>query len=1002
MSVVNIDTVLGNIGNKYDVTNHVDGMQQDPSKTSQHFKQEYTVIIRKKKYYAITALEGNDAYIRMYQIDNYTSINTNINVNGTNPGTCKITLTGNSKVICAERNQQDENSWGEGEQGFFNMLSGWSESIEDSTTTLDANGNFLYNNMMFDNVEDMKKMKYGYRIAEKCDFEPMDEIYVYGKSRREKEGDKYKVYQIFFGYINEVTKSFSAGSMPTISISAVDHLKLLQISYVANTPALFNNIASVGAHYDTDYLGNIIVDDNPYSQVSGDNDPELAGSFFTNVFAGRYPYEIVAKCARDAGIPEKFLQKRVEQVKRIPFLPELKENFAEMFVSELSDRLHFCNEAATKLFMEFYADEEGNLVFKIPNYTLGVNQLSANNAYIDEVMTEEEKKAAENSGVHDEEVTETVTTYETVTETITESITHTVVRGDTLWDLAYTYLGDSLRWPEIYENNTDIIADPHWIYPGQVLYIKRGTESTKQVEKQQQITTTKKVDGGSLSSVTDKFIPVINDNEIVSFVLTDNDNNICNCFEITQELGEFGNAMGQDGALLTKRAVQDWGSIIRFGMRPAKMVSTPLLDENVGPILFGTLMVQRSLSQRYKGTLTMIEDSSIRVGNPIRLFMYDEHPYKFESSQLNNGKQQAVFYVESISRDIKPSGVSLMTLTLTAGRVMGMESIYDKMRLLYGKYYEEYPALTFDQSWIGYKGVPGYNKSGGASSSLADSIVEYAKTFLGVPYTWGGKSPSTGMDCSGFVAYVMNHFADQLEINSSNGMLDSYTHTMMDQGKDVTSDFPNNLRKADIVFPHTEHVQLYIGDGQVIHSPGTGDVIKISDLRSSAVKVIRVVPDSAWASSGGGGINAAGYSDAYVEVLKSFEGYFDHWYDDGKGNMTIGYGIAVTGNLGKKLWENGVNSCNEAQATEWMKEELNEWAEIVTGMVNKRGGSLSQSAFDVAVDIKYQWGGQRDSIINMLIDGDIEGAKSRIMNLGYPRRDKTRCRMLDGDYSLPD
>lgn len=46
---------------------------------------------------------------------------------------------------------------------------------------------------------------------------------------------------------------------------------------------------------------------------------------------------------------------------------------------------------------------------------------------------------------------------------------HEVRRGDTLWDLAGKYLANPFRWPEIHRLNTDIVRDPHWIYPHQVL-----------------------------------------------------------------------------------------------------------------------------------------------------------------------------------------------------------------------------------------------------------------------------------------------------------------------------------------------------------------------------------------------------------------------------------------------------------------------------------------------------------------------------------------------------
>jgi cell wall-associated NlpC family hydrolase len=98
-------------------------------------------------------------------------------------------------------------------------------------------------------------------------------------------------------------------------------------------------------------------------------------------------------------------------------------------------------------------------------------------------------------------------------------------------------------------------------------------------------------------------------------------------------------------------------------------------------------------------------------------------------------------------------------------------------------------------------------------------VVAIAFQYLGVPYVWGGSSPSTGFDCSGFTSYV---FA-QVGVSLPHHAASQYSY-----GTPVPFD---QIAAGDLVFfSGLGHVGIAIGGGQFIHAPHTGDVVRISSL----------------------------------------------------------------------------------------------------------------------------------------------------------------------------
>ena len=95
-------------------------------------------------------------------------------------------------------------------------------------------------------------------------------------------------------------------------------------------------------------------------------------------------------------------------------------------------------------------------------------------------------------------------------------------------------------------------------------------------------------------------------------------------------------------------------------------------------------------------------------------------------------------------------------------------------------------------------------------------IVAYAKRFRGTRYVYGGTSPRSGFDCSGFVRFVYAHFGVTLPHSS---------YAQFSDGRGVRR---GSLRPGDLVFfDSVGHVGIYVGNGRFIHAPHSGTRVRI-------------------------------------------------------------------------------------------------------------------------------------------------------------------------------
>ena len=726
---------------KYSNVHKLAGMQWNPSLMKRKdFKQDYVVVIRKKLYFA-AAMGNEENYLRLYVMDNWSTINTNHSV-ASQAATCNVTVAGGVRVVCI--NNEQMSNWTDYDTLINSLL-----SIDNEGTTNDNRwlvGDDYWNDtnsvgVNYKSLMNARKAKYGWRFAEKCDFEPMDELIVYAKSRYSKDNqNKYIFRKIFFGFISDVQKNFSSGNVaPKIQIQAEDQVKLLKQSYVNQKPSYMPgryNQGYLSTSFETDKDGYFKIEE-PFAYGMQDLDSEQIATLTKaymgeNLFYGQYPEEIIRNMCLSAGIPSKYLQTRIEPVRVVPYLFSNPSSNYDGISTSFKSRDNYCQEIANTCFMEFFFDEDGNAVFKIPSYVLGTNMLVPNNDYTNFNI----KQIVSNGQLKRFDFNINISHIKQLC-TLVEPMIYSVEKDQTLRQISQEIYGTPHMAVDIQTLNISQCQKYGTSKPldqMDILILKFDLNDLKAKQEYRdlrannfvtnfatrlhRITLGQEVNSREMTAsfMTDSYIRYIRDEDLISFTLTQSDKDIYTGVEVVGQT--FMGTYDSNPMIKVVRSANDIDAIMRYGVKVAPSINTPLIDNEQDAELLAHMILLKSYASQYTAQVSMIEDCDIRVGMPIRLNTYDEHPQQ-EDEFYANYNYNTVFYINSISRSINASNTSTMNLSLTAGRVLGQESIFDTMANLYCDFYEE--PKTDDLGYALSLVNDFYNSKNSNSTSSTDS-----------------------------------------------------------------------------------------------------------------------------------------------------------------------------------------------------------------------------------------------------------------------------------------
>ena len=315
-----------------------------------------------------------------------------------------------------------------------------------------------------------------------------------------------------------------------------------------------------------------------------------------------------------------------------------------------------------------------------------------------------------------------------------------------------------------------------------------------------------------------------------------------------------------------------------------------------------------------------------------------------------------LMYIKSVDHDWKPNGMFISKLILTPSRVMDEQDWSD----------------TTENS------EDSDNSSGGIDSDLWNKIYLLLKQQIGKPYVYGASGPNS-FDCSGLVQYCYNQFESEIGFH-----INRTTYDQVKQGTKVDESNMNEWEPGDLVFPHADHVVVYIGNGQCIEAMKTGTNVMVHDYsRKTTYAVRRVLPevveDTASSIDAVGSKNSKYASSKLIEFTKSKESFRNKVYDDGYGTLTIGYGStsSVSSILGFDPIQKG--SCTEAEAEEWLIKIMNFNGANLSIALLKAKISLVQNKLDALLDYCYwrpYWFENKNHILWSLINGKVDAKEA--------------------------